>query len=258
MYFFTTRGRVFNMKAYDVPQSSRTSKGQAMVNFLQLSPNEWVTAIMSGEDFSDLKYLFMATERGTVKKTDISEFKKIRTSGLIAIKLNDDDRLKWVKGTTGNEDIMMVTQKGQSIRFSEKNVRSMGRVAAGVRGIRFKGDDQVVGMDVVSSKLADGKLDMLVVMANGYGKRTEVNEYRLQSRGGSGVRTASTTPKTGKVMRAMVVNAADDSDLMVVSTKGQIIRLPLKSVSKLGRDTQGVRVMTFKESGDSVSSVTLV
>jgi DNA gyrase subunit A len=258
MYFFTTRGRVFKMKAYDVPQSSRTSKGQAMVNFLQLSPNEWVTAILSGEDFSDIKYLFMATERGTVKKTDISEFRNIRSNGLIAIKLNDNDRLRWVKGTTGNDDVMMITKKGQSIRFSEKNVRSMGRVAAGVRGLRFKGADLAVGMDVVPHKVANGKLDVLVVMTRGFGKRTDVNEYRLQGRGGSGIRTARITTKNGDIVRSMVVNSADDSDLMVVSTKGQIIRLPLNSVSKLGRDTQGVKVMTFKESDDSVSSVTLV
>jgi DNA gyrase subunit A len=258
MYFFTTRGRVFKMKAYDVPQSSRTSKGQAMVNFLQLSPNEWVTAILSGEDFSDIKYLFMATERGTVKKTDISEFRNIRSNGLIAIKLNDNDRLRWVKGTTGNDDVMMITKKGQSIRFSEKNVRSMGRVAAGVRGLRFKGSDLAVGMDVVPHKVANGKLDVLVVMTRGFGKRTDVNEYRLQGRGGSGIRTARITAKNGDIVRSLVVNSADDSDLMVVSTKGQIIRLPLNSVSKLGRDTQGVKVMTFKESDDSVSSVTLV
>jgi DNA gyrase subunit A len=258
MYFFTTRGRVFKMKAYDVPQSSRTSKGQAMVNFLQLSPNEWVTAVLSGEDFSDIKYLFMATEKGTVKKTEISEFKNIRSNGLIAIKLNEKDRLNWVKATSGNEDILMVTKKGQSIRFSEKDVRHMGRVASGVRGIKFKGNDIVVGMDVVPAKLADGKLDVLIVMSKGYGKRTDINEYRLQGRGGSGIRTARVTAKTGDIIRGMVVNSADDSDLMCVSTKGQIIRLPLNTVSKLGRDTQGVKVMTFRESGDSVSSVTLV
>ncbi|MFH1047895.1 MAG: DNA gyrase subunit A [Patescibacteria group bacterium] len=258
MYFFTTRGRMFKLKAYDVPQTTRTSKGQAMVNFLQLSPNESVSAVLSGEDFPDAKYLFMATERGTVKKTDIGEFKNIRSNGLIAIKLNDNDRLRWVSPTTGNDDVMLVTRKGQSIRFSEKNVRPMGRVAAGVRGLKFKGDDVAVGMDIVPSKIEDGKLDMLVVMSHGYGKRTDVNEYRLQGRGGSGIRTARVTAKTGVIIRGMVVNSADDSDLMCVSNNGQIIRLPLNTVSQLGRDTQGVKVMTFRESGDSVSSVTLV
>ena len=230
----------------------------AVAPLKQLSPNEWVTAILSGEDFSEIKYLFMATERGTVKKTEIAEFANIRSNGLIAIKLNDTDRLKWVKGTSGDDDIMMITKKGQSIRFSEKNVRSMGRVAAGVRGLKFKGGDLAVGMDVVPHKVADGKLDVLVVMSKGYGKRTDVNEYRLQGRGGSGIRTARVTAKNGDIVRSQVVNTADDSDLMVVSTKGQIIRLPLNTVSKLGRDTQGVKVMTFKEAGDSVSSVTLV
>ncbi|MFH2062844.1 MAG: DNA gyrase subunit A [bacterium] len=258
MYFFTTRGRVFRLKAYDVPQTTRTSRGQAMVNFLQLSPNEKVSAVMTSEDFSGFKYLLMATTRGTVKKTDVGDFANIRTNGLIAIKLNDSDTLKWVKPTSGSEDVLMVTKNGQSIRFSEKDIRPMGRVAAGVRGIKFKGNDIVVGMDVVPGKVADGKLDVLVVSANGYGKRTEVNEYRLQGRGGSGIRTAHVTKKIGEVVKGMVVNDADDSDLMVVSTNGQVIRVPLKTVSKLGRDTQGVKVMTFKQAGDSVSSVTLV
>jgi len=259
MFFFTTRGRVFQLKAYDVPQGTRIAKGQAMVNFLQLAPNEKVSAVMTGEDMSGFKYLFMATTNGTVKKTDISDFASVRRSGLIAIKLNDSDTLKWVKATTGSDDIMIVTKKGQSIRFSEKDVRPMGRVAAGVRGLKLKGSDKAVGMDVLPPKLAKGtELDVLVVMTNGYGKRTNVEEYRLQGRGGTGIRTAHVTSKTGDVVRSMVVNDKDDSDLMVVSTKGQVIRLPLNSVNKLGRDTQGVKVMSFKEGGDSVSSVTLV
>ncbi|PIY61770.1 DNA gyrase subunit A [Candidatus Uhrbacteria bacterium CG_4_10_14_0_8_um_filter_58_22] len=258
MYFFTTRGRMFKLKAYDVPQTTRTSRGQAMVNFLQLAPNEKVSAVLSSEVFSGYKYLLMATSKGTVKKTVISEFANIRSNGLIAIKLNDSDTLKWVRTTNGEEDVMMVTRSGQSIRFSEKNIRPMGRVAAGVRGIKFKGGDAVVGMDVVPAKVASGKLNVLMVSANGYGKRTDVSEYRIQGRGGSGIRTAHVTKKIGEVVSGMVVNNADDSDLMVVSTKGQIIRVPLNTVSKLGRDTQGVRVMTFKQAGDSVSSVTLV
>jgi len=259
MFFFTTRGRVFQLKAYDVPQGTRIAKGQAMVNFLQLAPNEKVSAVMTGEDMSGYKYLFMATANGTVKKTDISDFANVRRSGLIAIKLNDSDMLKWVKATTGSDDIMIITKKGQSIRFSEKDVRPMGRVAAGVRGLKLKGGDKAIGMDVLPPKLAKGtELDVLVVMSNGYGKRTDVEEYRLQGRGGTGIRTAHVTGKTGDVVRSMVVNDKDDSDLMVVSTKGQVIRLPLNSVNKLGRDTQGVKVMSFKEGGDSVSSVTLV
>src|SRR3989339_84846 len=258
MYFFTTRGRVFRLKAYDVPQTTRTSRGQAMVNFLQLAPNEKVSTVLSSEVFSGYKYLLMATSRGTVKKTDISEFANIRSNGLIAIKLNDSDTLKWVRTTNGEEDVMMVTRNGQSIRFSEKNIRPMGRAAAGVRGIKFKGNDSGVGMDIVPAKMFKGKLNVLMVSANGYGKRTDVTEYRVQGRGGSGIRTAHVTKKIGEVVSGMVVNNADDSDLMVVSTKGQIIRVPLNTVSKLGRDTQGVKVMTFKQAGDSVSSVTLV
>jgi DNA gyrase subunit A len=259
LLFFTTRGRVFQLKAYDVPASSRTSKGQALVNFLQLAPGEKVSATLSGEDTSEFKHLFMVTRTGVVKKCGIADFANVRRSGLIAIGLKGDDVLEWVKPTTGKDDIILVTSDGMSIRFSEDDVRPMGRGAAGVRGIRLKGRDRIVGMDVVEP--ATGKksaYELLVVTASGYGKRTNLEEYRLQGRGGSGIKTAKTTAKTGKIVMAIVMNSKEERDLMVISMNGQVIRLPIQSVSVLGRDTQGVRVMRFKEEKDTVASVTLV
>jgi DNA gyrase subunit A len=259
LLFFTTRGRVFQLKAYDVPQSSRTSKGQALVNFLQLAPNEKVSAVLSSEDLSDSKYLFMATKAGNVKKTDLSDFANVRRNGLIAIGLKSDDVLEWVKPTTGKDDIILVTAEGASIRFSEKDVREMGRGAAGVRGIRLKNRDRIVGMDVIEADTGKhSKFELLAIMENGFGKRTNLEEYRVQGRGGSGIKTAHVTDKTGKLVMGIVINEREERDLMAISMQGQVIRMPIKSISVLGRDTQGVRVMRFKEAKDAVSSVTLV
>ncbi len=259
LHFFTSKGRVFQLKAYDVPSGSRTSKGQALVNFLQLAPGEKVSAVLSAEDTEDSKYLIMATRTGFIKKTPLEDFKNVRRSGLIAIKIKPDDVLEWVKPTGGKDEIFIVTSEGQSIRFAEKDVRPMGRTAAGVRGIRLKNRDRVVGMDVV--KPDDGKksgLELLVVMEHGFGKRSGLEHYKTQGRGGSGIKTAHVTDKTGKVVMAIVINAKEERDLLAVSDQGQIIRLPLQQISLLGRDTQGVRIMRFKEEKDGVASVTLV
>lgn len=260
LMFFTTRGRIFKLKAYDVPQASRTSKGQALVNFLHLAPNERVSAALSGEEMSDCKYLVMATRSGNVKKSVIEEFRNIRSNGLMALKLKTNDVLEWVRPTTGKEEIILVTAKGQSIRFRESEVRPMGRAAAGVRGIRLRDGDKVVGMDVVtpSGRKEEEKFDLLVVMHKGYGKRTNLSNHKTQGRGGSGIRTAHVTAKTGKIVLAKVINSKEDRDLLVVSDKGQVIRIPIKSVSTLGRDTQGVRIMSFREEGDAVASGTFV
>ncbi|MEY4744435.1 MAG: hypothetical protein RL272_380 [Candidatus Parcubacteria bacterium] len=259
LLFFTSKGRVFQLKAYDVPPGSRTSKGQALVNFLQLAPGEKVSAVLSAEDTEDSKFLIMATRTGNVKKTPLEDFKSVRRSGLIAIKLKTDDVLEWVKPTGGKDEIFIVTSEGQSIRFAEKDVRPMGRTAAGVRGIRLKGRDRVVGMDVV--KPDDGKksgFELLVVMEHGFGKRSGLEHYKTQGRGGSGIKTAHVTEKTGKIVMAIVINAKEERDLLAVSDQGQIIRLPLQQISVLGRDTQGVRIMRFKEEKDGVASVALV
>ncbi len=259
LLFFTSRGRVYQLKAYDVPAASRTSKGQAMVNFLQLAPGEKVSAVFSLEDKALFKYLFMATKGGVVKKCELAEFANVRRNGLMAITLRDEDVLQWVKPTSGNDEIVLVTARGQSIRFKEKDVRAMGRGAGGVRGINLKGKDCVVGMDVVDPELAKkGRFDLLVVMENGFGKRTNMTAYKTQGRGGSGIRTAHITEKTGEAVLGMIINAKEERDLLVVSQKGQIIRLPISSVSTLGRDTQGVRIMRFKEDKDGIASVTVV
>jgi DNA gyrase subunit A len=259
MLFFTTRGRVFQLRAYDVPQASRTAKGQALVNFLQLAPNEKISAILSMEDMSKYSYLVMVTTQGNIKKTAIADFENVRRSGIIALKLKLDDRLEWVQPSSGKDDIMIITAEGQAIRFKESTVRAMGRAASGVHGIRLKSTDIVVGMDVIEPELVKQKvLELLVVSEHGLGKRTLLDEYKVQGRGGSGILTMSVTAKTGPIISARVINNTKEEDIMAVSTKGQVVRTPLKSISTLGRATQGVRVMRFKEEGDKVASITLL
>ncbi|MBU0596763.1 DNA gyrase subunit A [Patescibacteria group bacterium] len=258
--FFTSRGRVFQLWAYDVPQSSRTAKGQAMVNFLQLAPNEKVAVMLSMEDINTNKFLVMMTRKGIIKKTKLEDFSNVRRSGLIAIKLREDDMLEWVRPSTGKDEIVVVTAGGQSIRIKESNVRPMGRTASGVRGIKLKSDsDAVVGMDIVDPKLVGNKvLELLVISENGMGKKTKLNEYKVQGRGGSGIKTMAITTKTGRIVGSRVINNTEDQDLMMISQKSQVIRTPLKSVSTLGRATQGVRVMRFKSDGDKVVSIALL
>ena len=257
--FFTSRGRVFRLKAYELPQATRTSKGQAIVNFLQLAPGEKVSVTLPMDEIDGMKHLVMVTNKGTIKKSGIEEFANVRRSGLIAITLNESDELVWVKPSSGKDDISLVTREGQSIRFSEEDVRSMGRTAAGVRGITLKGKDYVVAMDVINPKLADkGALALFVITQNGMGKRTDVSEYRAQGRGGSGIRTAKVGDKTGGVVNAYISSKDDERDLVMSSKKGIVVRTPFKSVPELSRDTQGVRLMRFKEDGDLVSSVTFV
>lgn len=257
--FFTTRGRVFRLQAYEIPEGSRTSKGQAIVNFLQLAPGEKVSVTLPMDGVEGSRYFVMVTSRGTIKKSSLEEFANVRRSGLIAITLDEGDNLIWVKPSTGKDDISLVTKEGQSIRFSEEDVRPMGRNAAGVRGIKLHEKDEVVGMDVINPVLADkGKLALFVVMENGLGKRTDVSEYKTQGRGGSGIRTARVTDKTGGVVGAYISSADDERDIVLISKKGIVVRTPFKNTPLLGRDTQGVRIMRFKEEGDALSTVTFV
>ncbi len=259
LLFFTNRGRVFQLKAYDVPQGSRTSKGQAIVNFLQLAPGEKVATTLAMDDIEDAKNLLMVTNKGTVKKTSLDEFKNMRRSGLIAITLKPGDDLEWVEPTAGSDEIVLATHNGQAIRFKESDVRAMGRTAAGVRGIKLKKEDYVVGMDVIIASLAKkGELELFTIAENGLGKSTNLKEYKVQGRGGSGIRTMKVTAKTGGLVAAYVSSRDDERDLMIISKKGIVIRTPFKSISTLGRDTQGVRIMRFKEDGDKVSSVTFL
>ncbi|HBL39172.1 TPA: DNA gyrase subunit A [Candidatus Uhrbacteria bacterium] len=258
LLFFTNRGRVFKLKAYDVPEASRTAKGQALVNFLQLAPGELITTALSLSDLEKYRYLMMVTSKATIKKVALDQFENVRKSGLMAIKLNEGDTLEWVKPTTGDNTIMLVTSNGQAIRFEEDDVRAMGRAAAGVRGIRLKGDDSVVGMAVVPVKVKKDIFQFFVLMQKGYGKRTPIEEYKIQGRGGSGIKTANITSKTGPIVSARLVQADDPRDLLVVSDAGQVIRTALKSVSVLSRATQGVKIMRFKKDADSVATATLV
>ncbi len=259
LLFFTTRGRVFQLQAYEVPQGSRTAKGQAIVNFLQLAPGEKVATVLPMTDVEGSKFLMMVTEQGTVKKTSLEDFANVRRSGLIAISLHEGDDLRWVKPTSGTDEIMLVTKQGQAIRFKEADVRAMGRVAAGVRGIKLKKNDSVIGMDVILPSLVKkGHLELFTVAENSLGKRTNLTEYKVQGRGGSGIRTMRVTAKTGGLVGAYVSSNEEDYDLILISKKGIVIRIAFKGVPSLGRDTQGVRIMRFKEEGDTVTSTTFV
>jgi len=262
LLFFTTKGRVFQLKAYEIPQATRTAKGTPIVNFLQLAGGEKITSVLPLEKLAKSKYLFFATEKGLVKKVEIEAFANVRRSGLIAIKIKDDDSLIWTKPTSGDDHVQLVTAMGQTIRFEEGDVRAMGRNAAGVRGIRLKKQgDAVVGMGVIKNdKEKIKKFQLLAIAENGFGKRSAVGLYKVQGRGGSGVKTAKVTPKTGKLISAFIVNAEimEAKDIIIISDKGQVIRLPFKSVNLLGRDTQGVRLMRFKEASDKVACVTWV
>jgi len=256
LLFFTNTGKVFQTKAYEIPESTRIAKGQSIVNFLSLSQDESITALIPFNKDDNYKYLLMTTQMGTVKKTAISEFENVRRSGLIAIKLEKEDALRWVDATTGSDEVVVTTRNGQAIRFKESDVRGMGRTAAGVRGIKLKKDDAVVGMDIVFKNQKGNQL--LVISENGYGKRSDLKFYKVQKRGGSGIKTAQVTAKTGKIIGATIINMdALDTDLILTSEKGQIIRIPLSSVSVLGRATQGVRVMR-PQAGDKVSASTVL
>ncbi len=256
LLFFTNLGKVYQIKAYEIPESARTAKGNAVVNFLQLAQNESVTEVVPFNKEDDVKFLLMTTEQGVVKKTKIEDFENVRRSGLIAINLHKDDKLKWVKPTTSTDEVVLVTLNGQAIHFKEVNVRAMGRSAAGVRAIKLKNNDKVVGMDVVFKNQKGAQL--LIITENGLGKRTDLKYYKIQNRGGSGIKTANITDKTGKIVSGYIVNEADkESDIIITSVKGQIIRISLGDISVLSRATQGVRVMRPK-SGDFISATTIL
>ena len=220
--FFTTKGRVFQLKAYEIPQAARTAKGQAIVNFLQLGSGEKVTSILPLDKIADSKYLFFATEKGLVKKVELHAFDNVRRSGLIAIKIKEDDKLIWAKPTSGKDQVELITARGQAIRFKETDVRDMGRNAAGVFGIRLKKDDAMVGMGIIRADKETEKLyQVLSIMENGYGKRTSLNLYKVQGRGGSGIKTAKVTTKTGNQLTLFIINmeAMKDKDLVIILRK---------------------------------------
>ena len=252
LLFFTNRGRVFRLKAYEVPAASLQAKGVAAVNLLQLQPEEKITAIIKFEkDAKDDGYLFMATVKGTIKKTPVKDYSNIRTNGLIAIKLDDGDELRWIKRSSGNDDILISTSAGQAIRFNEKDARSMGRAARGVRGVRLRPNDSVVGMDI-----ANDDRTLLVISENGYGKATKISNFPSHKRGGVGIKAAVVTAKTGPIISVKTIQQ-DDIEALLVSTQGQTIRVSLKDIPVLGRTTQGVRIMKTSDD-DSVVSVGLM
>jgi DNA gyrase subunit A len=252
LMFFTDSGKVFQTQVYEIPEGTRVARGRGVMNFLELSTEEKVLSLMPRTKEDPAKFLVMITKNGRIKKTALDEFENVRKSGIIAIKLEKGDALKKVVKTTGEDDIILATKNGTSIRFKEKDIRPMGRGAAGVKGLRLKGGDEVIGMDVISKK--PGKQYLLVVMENGYGKRTEISQYKTQGRGGSGVKAAKITSKTGPiVMSCIIEDMADEEDLIVISQQGQVIRTSVKSISVLGRATQGVRIMRLEEK-DKVAS----
>ncbi len=251
LLFFTSQGRVFQLPMYEIPEASRTAKGTPIVNFLQLRPEERVTEVLNLSR-SVGEYIFMCTSGGTIKKTDLAQFQNIRRSGLIALKLKDGEFLHWAKVSSGEDEVFLVTQNGQSIRFPEADVRPMGRNAAGVRGIKLKPGDTVVEMDV----LRDDEAKLLVVTQNGLGKMTRVDQYRTQSRGGSGVKVANLTKKTGLVAGARVISRDIAGDLLIVSREGQTIRTPIETIKVSNRSTQGV--ILFKAKNDTVASISLI
>ncbi len=270
--FFTNKGRCFEIKAFEIPEYSRTAKGIPAVNLIQLEQDELVTALLNrskkgiltdedqtqegqkpDESAPDYKYLLMATKNGTIKKTEIKEFDSIRASGLIAIKLEDDDELVWVRPSTGDNQVIIVTKKGRSIRFHENDVRDTGRNTQGVRGIKFKSkEDEVISMDIVRKDE-----DMLMTISeNGYGKMTALKEYPVQGRGGQGVYTFRVAKKTGDLVMARLLDHPD-REIVIISKKGQVIRSEITGIAKLGRQTSGVRVMRLNK-GDRVAAMALI
>jgi DNA gyrase subunit A len=259
--FFTDKGKVFQIRAWDLPEGSRTSKGQAVVNVINTESTERVTSILSyslkRQEQKDhgVAFIIMATKKGIVKKTKLSEYENIRRNGLIAIKLEAGDELIWVKITSGTDEVLLVTHEGKSIRFNENEVRTTGRDTMGVRGVLMGTSDHLVSMDVINPENKDG--EFLTIMERGIGKKTKISDFPSQRRGGQGVKVADVKDKTGKVIVSQIVPAESDG-VVITSTKGQVVKLPLASVPRLGRATSGVILMRFTNPGDTVAAATCV
>jgi len=252
LLFFTNRGRVFRLKTYEVPAANLNAKGVALVNLLQLQPEEIISAVINVSKQADEENLLMCTVRGVVKKTPFDQYKNVRQSGLIAINLDEGDELKWIRMTTGDDEVVISTKQGQAIRFHEKDARPMGRVSRGVRGIRLRTDDQVIGMDIVEKDSS-----IFVISEYGYGKRTKIAQFTPHKRGGVGIRSAIVNKKTGDLIGVKTLSGQDGQEVIIISQNGQTIRLGLKDIPALGRATQGVRIMRLND-GDKVVSLALV
>ncbi len=253
LLFFTDKGKAYQIKMFDIPEGKRATRGKSVMNFISLSDDEKVTSILAMPKQTDRasSSLFMVTENGTGKKVSAKSFQDVRASGIIAIKLSPKDRLISVELVTKGDDISIVTKKGQSIRFKESAIREMGRSAGGVRGVKLDKGDTVVGAHVIKQEWKSSHL--LVISANGYGKRTDLSEYKVQGRGGSGILTSKVTAKTGQVIASQVVTD-EESEVIAISKKSQVVRVDLKEIPVLGRQTQGVRIMKLRE-GDSLASL---
>lgn len=250
LLFFTDKGKVYRLKAYEIPDLSRTARGTPIINLIQIEQGETVSAVIPVEGFEADQYIFFATSQGIVKKTPLDDFSNIRKVGLIALTLREDDRLISVRLTDGSKDIIMGTSQGMSIRFPEKDVRPMGRTATGVKGIQLDDDDKVIDMDVVREDSS-----VLIVTTKGYGKRTPVEEYRIQTRGGKGIKTLNITDKNGSVVGLKAVE--EEEDLMIITAQGTVIRMSMSGISLMGRNTQGIRLIHIRED-DEVATVTRV
>ncbi len=252
LLFFTNKGRVFRLKTYEVPAASLSAKGVALVNLLQLQPEETVSSVINvSKQDKKTGYLMMCTVRGVVKKTAFEQYQNVRQTGLIAINLDEGDELRWIRMTTGDNEVVISTSQGQAIRFHEKDARPMGRVSRGVRGIRLRAGDQVIGMDIVSEDT-----NIFVISEYGYGKRTKIAQFTAHARGGVGIRSAVVNTKTGKLIGVKALTDEED-EVIIISTQGQTIRLGLKDIPALGRATQGVRIMRMNDK-DTVASLALV
>ncbi|HSX04921.1 MAG TPA: DNA gyrase subunit A [Candidatus Saccharimonadales bacterium] len=252
LLFFTNRGRVFRLKTYEVPAAGMGAKGVAIVNLLQLQPEETVSSVININKTDKAANLIMCTIRGTVKKTPFEQYQNVRSSGLIAINLDDGDELKWIRMTSGDNEVVISTAQGQAIRFHEKDARPMGRVSRGVRGIRLRSDDKVIGMDIVEAGSS-----IFVISKYGYGKQTKVSQFTPHARGGVGIRSAVVNSKTGELVGVKTLGEADDQEVIIISRNGQTIRLGIKDIPALGRATQGVRIMRLNDT-DEVVSLALV
>lgn len=252
LLFFTNKGRVFRLKTYEVPAVGLNAKGVAIVNLLQLQPEETVSAVINISGQASAKNLLMCTVRGVVKKTPFEQYKNVRSSGLIAINLDEGDELKWIRPTSGENEVVISTSMGQAIRFHESGARPMGRVSRGVRGIRLRQDDYVIGMDIVEEGSS-----IFVISEFGYGKRTKVAQFTAHARGGVGIRSAVVNQKTGKLIGVKALSGDDHQEVILISASGQTIRLGLKDIPELGRATQGVRIMRLNDN-DNVVSLALV
>lgn len=250
--FFSNKGKLYKLRGYEIPEAGRTAKGTAIVNLLSLDPGEKISAVIPIQNFAEGKYLLMGTKRGLIKKTALTEYNSSKKTGLQGITLKEDDELIAVRLTDGEDNVVLVTRNGLCITFDEKDVRPIGRTSQGVLGIRVESDDEVIGMESI---IRGGKATLLAITENGFGKRTELDEYRVQLRGGKGVVTYKITPKTGKIVGVRIAN--DDEDVMLITDTGTIIRIKVKDISVLGRATQGVTLMRTSDGGKVVSIETL-